>query len=248
MKDILDGFGASTFGELYADEYDERHDPGTTDQAVSLLTGLSTGRQTLELAIGTGRVAIPMAQQGVQISGLDGSPEMLEKLKEKSGTLDIPSSVADMSDFQLSKTFGFAFLVFNTFYNLTSQEAQVNCFKSTANHLEAGGHFLLEMFVPNFELFSGVRVRDMTMNTMVIEGAEHDPVTQTVEFQRALLKEGSVSLHPLAMRYAWPSEIDLMARIAGFELESRWGDWQKGPFTADSKMHVSLYRKVEQTN
>lgn len=249
MKDsgsinILDGFDAATFGEIYADEYDEQHDPGTTESAVALLTELAGDRSTLELAIGTGRIAIPMAEQGIQISGLDGSPEMLAKLEEKKGSLSIPTTVADMSDYKMSDTFGFAFLIFNTFYNLTSQQAQVNCFRATADHLESGGHFLVEMFVPDFDFFSGIRLRDLDMNSMVLEGAKHDPVTQTVEFQRATLKDGGISLRPLAMRYAWPSEIDLMAKLAGLELESRWSDWNKSPFTADSKMHVSLYRKT----
>ena len=244
MKDILDSFGAATFGELYADEYDERHNPGTTDAAVQLLCELAENRRTLELAIGTGRVAIPMANAGIDIQGIDGSAEMLTKLREKPGGETIKTEVADMADFQLEDSFGFVFLIFNTFYNLTSQEAQVSCIQRAADHLEPGGQLLLEMFVPQPSLWdSEIRLRDMDMNALVIEGANHDPVEQTVEFQRAVLKEGSVTMRPLAMRYACPPEIDLMAQMAGLSLESRWSDWNRSPFSGESKMHISLYSK-----
>ncbi len=231
MKEILKGFGAATFGELYADEYDERHDPGTTDAAVALLTDIADGRRTLELAVGTGRVALPMLHAGVDIEGIDASPEMLAKLKDKAGRDKMTVLVANMADFDLDRSFEFVFLVFNTFYNLTSQEAQINCIKSAADHLDPGGHLLLEMFVHDYKLFSGVRVEELDMNSLVLEAAEHDPVTQTVEFQRVMMTDGSIRMRPLAMRYAWPSEIDLMARLAGLELESRWSDWHRSPYS-----------------
>ena len=243
-KSVLDAFDAATFGELYADEYDERHNPGTIGMSVELLSELAAGRKTLELAIGTGRIALPLSEQGLEIHGIEGSPDMVAKLKEKPGGGVIPVTVADMADFRVDDAYGFIFLVFNTFYNLKSQEAQVNCFRCSAEHLVPGGHFLLELFVPDTNEFGpGVRTRELDAGSVVLEATRHDPLEQTVEYQRVLITNESVRLRPLAMRYAWPAEIDLMARLAGLELAARWGGWDRSPFTAKSDMHISLYRK-----
>lgn len=239
-------FGPETFGKLNADDYDALHDPGTTDASVALLSELIAGRKTLELAIGTGRIALPLAARGIEMHGIEGSPDMVAKLRAKPGGDVIPVEIGDMADCAIEGKFGFAFLVFNTLFNLTSQADQVRCFRNVADHLEPGGQFLIETFVPDMSRFTkGQSLRTMRLGfqSAWLEAAMHDPVAQRIEFQRIRITEQGTRLVPLVMRYAWPAEIDLMAKIAGLRLVSRWGDWHRAPFTADSAMHVSLYQK-----
>lgn len=238
-------FGPDTFGKLHAETYDALHNPGTTDDAVSLLADLAGGGRTLELAIGTGRVALPLAERGVDITGFDASPEMLEKLKQKPGGDRMPTVVADMASFDLGERFDFAFLIFNTIYNLTRQEDQVSCFQHVAKHLNPRGKFVVEAFMPDretFERHQAVRTKYVSFDRVWLEAVQHDPITQNLSYQRIHISGDGVSLSPLPMRYIWPSEMDLMAQIAGMKLIDRWGSWQRAPFTADSDMHVSVYQ------
>lgn len=244
----MKGFGPSTFGELNAEDYDRLHDPGTTSAAVDLIADLAGSGDILELAIGTGRVALPLAARGISIAGFDASPEMQAKLQAKPGGADIPTHVADMADFALGQRFDFAFLIFNTLYNLTSQADQVACFQCTANHLKPGGQFLVEAFMPNREVFvnnQAVRTRHVSFDTAWIEAVQHDPVTQNINFQRIGFTPDGIKMVPLPMRYVWPSELDLMAQLAGMTLQHRWGGWQREPFTPASDMHVSVYAMPE---
>ncbi len=243
MPDLA--FDAETFGRLNAEDYDAWQNPGTTDEAVSLISEIAGDAAILELAIGTGRVALPLAALGHTISGFDASPEMLEKLRDKPGGAEIKAQLADMADFDLGERFGHAFVVFNTFFNLITQEAQIGCFKSVARHLETDGTFLVETFVPDlsrFEAGQRVATKKMAMDQVWLEAITNNPVTQLLEFQRIRITQNGIKLVPLQLRYAYPAEIDLMARLAGFKLESRWGGWGREPFTAQSTMHVSLYR------
>jgi len=242
MKD----YGPESFGELNAENYDAEHDPGTTDDSVALLAKLANGKKTLELAIGTGRVALPLAACGIDISGIEASPDMVTKMREKPGGKDIPVAIGDMACFELGDRFDFAFLIFNTLFNLTSQEAQISCFKSTAAHLNSGGAFLIETFVPDLSQYTGnqaLRTRHVDAKSAWIEAIQHDPVNQIINYQRIRFSKDGMRLVPLPMRYAWPQEIDLMAKFAGLTLEARWGGWLNQPFSAHSRMHVSLYRK-----
>lgn len=242
MKD----YGPETFGELNAEKYDVLHDPGTTGQAIDLIGGLARGKKTLELAIGTGRIALPLSLSGIEIHGLDASPEMLAKLKEKPGGDKIPVMVADMADFELEDRFEFAFLVFNTLFNLQTQAAQIQCFQNVARHLEDGGSFLVETYVPDVTTFVNgqhMRARYIDSRSVAFEAAQHDPVNQVINYQIIRMSNEGFKIQPLPTRYAWPQEIDLMARLAGLELETRWGNWDQRDFTADSKMHISIYRK-----
>ena len=147
-------YGPTTFGDLNADEYDALHDPGTTEESVELIAELAGDGAILELAIGTGRMALPLAQRGLNISGFDASPDMLAKLAAKPGGAAIPAWIAEMASFELGQRFDFAFLVFNTLYNLTTQEAQVQCFQRVAAHLNPGGRFLVEAFMPTPNAFA----------------------------------------------------------------------------------------------
>lgn len=243
----MEGYDATSFGALNADDYDALHDPGTTEAAVALLADLfAGGRALLELAIGTGRVALPLAARGFSLTGFDASPEMLEKLRAKPGGAEIEASVADMADFDLGKRFDHAFLVFNTLFNLPTQEAQIGCFAAVARHLRPGGLFVVEAFVPDLSGFTAhqrVKVNRLDMERVWIEAATHDPVAQRIEMQRVRIEAGGLRLVPLPMRYAWPAEIDLMARLAGFTRVQRWGGWGREPFDAQARMHVTVYEK-----
>lgn len=242
MKD----FTPESFGELNAEDYDALHDPGTTEASIDLIETLANGGKTLELAIGTGRVAVPLAARGLEVHGVEASPLMVDQLRAKEGGADIPVLISDMSEFQLDTRFDFAFLIFNTLFNLTSQEAQVRCFQTVADHLEPGGAFLIEAFVPYVTTFTDnqrLRTRHVGMESVFLEAITHDPVEQMFNYQRVLMKPDGNQMTPLPMRYAWPAEIDLMARLAGLKREARWGSWDGKPFTGKSEMHVSLYRK-----
>jgi SAM-dependent methyltransferase len=239
-------FGPATFGELNADDYDALHDPGTTQESVALIQEIAAGGRVLELAIGTGRMSIPLAENGLEISGIEGSPDMVEKLRGKPGGKNIPVVIGDIADVEIEGPFDHVFLVFNTLFNLTSQEAQVRCFRNVARRLREGGTFLVETFVPDAEhIRSGQWIRTMKVDfsSVWIEAAQHDPIAQTFDFQRIRIAESGLRLVPLVMRYAFPPEMDLMAQLAGLRLKNRWGGWRREPFTADSKMHVSLYEK-----
>ncbi len=242
----MEKYGPQTFGDLNADEYDVRHDPGTTDLAVETLAELAAGGRTLELAIGTGRVGLPLAARGLEVHGVEASPKMVEKLREKPGGAAIPVLIADMAAFQLDERFDFAFLIFNTLFNLTSQDDQVQCFQCAADHLKPGGAFVIETYIPRLAEFDGgqsLRTRRVDFEGPVLEAAVHDPVRQRVDYQYVRVSNAGVTTTPLPIRYAWPAEIDLMARLAGLFLEARWGGWRKEPFTAESATHVSVYRK-----
>ena len=241
----MEGFGPESFGRLNAAEYDALHDPGTTEASVDLLDVLfAGGREVLELAIGTGRVALPLTERGYRVSGIDASPEMLALLRAKPGADAIETSCADMADFDLGRCFDHALLVFNTLFNLTSQEAQIGCFAAVARHLKPGGRFVVEAFVPDLSGFADhqrVKVNRLDRTQVWIEAAVHDPVAQRLDMQRIRFDGDGARLVPLPMRYAWPAEIDLMARLAGMRLVDRWGGWDRAPFTGDARMHVSVY-------
>ena len=242
----MKNYGPATFGELNAADYDRLHDPGTTDDAVAFLKELASGK-VLELAIGTGRIALPLARGGLDVYGIDASPDMLAKLKEKCGNEDIPTRIANMADFNLADTFDFAYLVFNTICNLTTQEQQASCFASVSRHLNPGGAFLVETTLPDLEGFTNnqrTRTRHVGFDSAALEAATHDRSTQRIDYQIIRYTAEGTRLTPLPTRYIWPSEMDLMARLAGMELEERWGFWDKRPFDKNSTMHISLYRKI----
>lgn len=239
-------YGPETFGELNADEYDLLHNPGTTEAAIELLSEFALPGRTLELAIGTGRVALPLAERGCRIEGVEASPLMVEKLRQKPGGHGIPVTIGDMSEVKADGMFDFIFLIFNTLYNLTSQAAQVKCFQNAASMLAPGGAFLIEAFVPDLSQFHdhrSVKPRHVGFSSLALEAAVHDPTTQRIDYQVLRVTSEGTKLTPLPMRYAWPQETDLMAQLAGMDLETRWGGWDKSDFTADSRMHISVYRK-----
>jgi SAM-dependent methyltransferase len=244
----MEGYSPETFGKLNAEFYDISYGnppEAATLEAVEVLAELASGGTVLELAIGTGRVALPLAARGLSVHGIDASPEMIAKLRQKPGGEAIPVSIGDFADVAIEGAFDLVFLVFNTLFNLTSQGEQVRCFQNVARHLTSQGAFVVEAFVPDVARFiDGQHVRPVhiTTDSVVLEASMHDPVTQTVVYQYITTTRDGTRLFPLPMRYAWPSEIDLMAQLAGLELYERWGGWDRSRFTASSSKHVSVYR------
>ena len=243
MKD----YAPETFGELKADLYDDLYEAPMrveTADSVRTLAELAAGGRVLEFAIGTGRVALPLAATGLEVHGIEASDKMVAKLKAKPGGDAIPVTIGDMAKATAKGPFDLIYLVFNTIFNLTTQSAQVRCFQNAARHMGEQGLFVIETVVPELDgYFEGQRMKGswVTMDEARFEIAIHDRVAQTVAFQRIVISEGKTRMLPHFCRYAWPSELDLMARIAGLELRERWAWWDRSPFTSESKSHVSVY-------
>jgi len=244
------GYGTKTFGELNAERYDAFYEDkmsGETRDSVEMLAELAGGGRVLELAIGTGRVALPLAACGLSVHGIEASEAMVAKLREKPGGDAIPVVIGDMAEVRVDLSFDLIYLVFNTIFNLTTQEAQVRCFQNAARHLYAEGVFVVETVVPDLSGFvDGQRMKGSwaKMDSARFEVAIHDPIAQTVEFQRVVISEEGTRMYPHFMRYAWPSELDLMAQLAGLERRERWAWWDRSAFTANSKSHVTVYTRA----
>ena len=248
----MEGYGTKTFGELNAERYDamcEEMMATKTLDSVETLAELAGGGRVLELAIGTGRVALPLTARGLSVHGIEASEAMVAELRKKPGGGAIPVTIGDMAEVRAEGAFDLVYLVFNTIFNLTTQAAQTSCFKNAARHLSDGGLFVVETVVPDFsEYVDGQRMKGSwaTMDAARFEIAIHDRVAQTVAFQRIVICEDGTRMTPHFMRYAWPSELDLMAQLAGLERQERWAWWDRSPFTADSKSHVTVYARVGQ--
>ena len=244
----MSSYEVSTYGDRVADVYDQMpRTPKNTDVAVEFLATLAARGPILELGIGTGRIAIPLAQKGFTVHGIDASRRMLEKLRAKPGGDRIPVVVGDFADMTVDGTYSLIFVVFNTFFGILSQDDQVRCFASIAKHLTGDGHFVMEAFVPDLSRFDrGQRVEAVAVDTEVVdlETSVHDRVLQQVRAQHILMSSQGIQLYPVQLRYAWPSELDLMARLAGLRLRERWSSWDRQPFTTSSMSHVSVYERV----
>lgn len=236
------------FDEPVAERYDEESAemfaPEILGPTVDLLAELAGDGPALELAIGTGRVALPLRERGVPVSGIDLSAAMVRRLRRKPGAEAIPVAVGDMTTTRVEGEFALVYLVFNTIGNLTTQDAQVACFENAAAHLGAGGRFVVETGVPQLRrLPPGARfvVFDHGDHHAGID--EYDVVTQRL-WSHHYTREGAAHRRAtVPLRYVWPAELDLMARIAGMELEHRWAGWDRSPFTEASTRHVSVWRK-----
>jgi len=233
-----------SFDEDAAAIYDDTP-RGDEREAVGFLEQLARGGPALELAVGTGRIALPLAGSGIRVDGIDLSPAMVAKLRAKPGGDQISVTMGDFADVSVQGTYPLVFVVYNTLFNLLTQEDQTRCFENVAAHLTDDGSFVVEAFVPSF-LY---RLRsDQYVDAEAIDVAEvwldvgrHDPVAQRLDESHVLLSRAGLRLYPVVCRYSWPSELDLMARIAGLRLKERWGGWSREPFTATSDMHVSVY-------
>jgi len=240
-------YGPATYGERIAAIYDRYVEPAvgaTTAAAVEFLASIAGGGRVLELGIGTGRIAVPLAERGISVEGIDASEAMIQRLRAKPHGADIPVAIGDFAAVDVQGRFDLIYVVFNTFFALLDQEAQVRCFRNVAEHLTEHGAFVIEAFVPDPTLYDrGQRVSATRVETdrIQLDAARLDPLTQRVTSQHILIGAEGIVLLPVQLRYAWPSELDLMARLAGLAVRERFGGWLREPFTAASGSHVSVY-------
>jgi SAM-dependent methyltransferase len=247
----MEGWDAATYGDRIADVYDRRvAGRADTGDAVAFLAERADGGPALELGVGTGRLALPLARgAGIEVHGIDASERMVERLRAKPGGERLPVAIGDFADVAgLAPAHGYrlVFVVFNTFFVLLDQDAQVRCMEGVARVLAPGGAFVVEAFVPDLSLFDHgqrVSVSEVEPDRVRLDVARHDPVTQRVDSQHVELGPGGARMDPVRLRYAWPAELDLMARLAGLRLAERWDGWRLAPFTGASAALVSVYRK-----
>jgi SAM-dependent methyltransferase len=238
------------FGESVAERYDQSEnwmfDAAVVDATVDFLVELAGDGSALELGIGTGRIALPLSQRGVPVYGIDLSEAMLARLRAKPGAEKIGVTVGDFATTRVDGTFSVAYLVFNTIINLTTQDAQVACFENVASHLASGGCFVIEVGVPDLQrLPYGETIRPFHVGETYLGFDEYDVANQGLISHHYRVVDGSLEKRSVPFRYVWPSELDLMARIAGMTLRERWSGWKREPFTGDSTTpYVSVWEKA----
>lgn len=240
----------STYGDRIAGVYDEWFGlPTDAEEAAGFLAGMAGSGPALELGIGTGRVALPLLEHGVEVHGVDASEPMVARLREKPGGEGIPVAVGDFADVAslVDGPFSLVYVVFNTFFALLTQDDQVRCFQGVASKLADDGVFVLQAFVPDPSRFDrGQRVEVMDVGTDIVhlEASRFDRMAQLVETQHVVLEQGRTRLFPVRVRFAYPSELDLMARLAGLRLRERFEGWGREPFRSSSDRHVSVYERA----
>jgi SAM-dependent methyltransferase len=243
---VLDDDGY--FGERVAARYDESaaemFDSAIVDPVIDFLVEIAGNGRALELGIGTGRIALPLAQRGVPVHGIELSKAMVARLRAKPGGEDIGMTIGDFATTTVDGTFSVAYLVFNTILNLTTQSAQVACLRNVAAHLEPGGCFVIEVGVPGLQgLPPGETLRAFHVSETRWGFDEYDVAIQGLTSHHFEIVDGKVERFSVPFRYAWPSELDLMAQLAGMRLRERWSGWKREPFTSDSRKHVSVWEK-----
>jgi SAM-dependent methyltransferase len=235
------------FGEQVAARYDDDAEifaPEAVDPVVDFIFELARGGRALELGIGTGRIALPLSRRGVSVAGIDLSEQMVARLRAKPGAEEIAVTIGDFATTTVDGTFSVAYLVFNTIGNLTTQAAQVACFQNVAAHLEPGGSFLIELGIPDLQrLPPGETMRVFHASETHWGIDEYDVANQGLTSHHLELVDGRFELVSMPFRYAWPSELDLMAQLAGMTLRERFGGWKREPFTSESRTHVSVWEK-----
>lgn len=241
----MQGYGSTTYGERWHRIYDQ-HYPTADPEMIERLIEFAADGEVLELAIGSGRVALPLVARGVNLTGIDISEEMVAQLRRRPGGDRIPVVIGDFGLVPVEGMFRLIYLIFNTLFALLTQEDQIRCFERVAAHLQAGGRFVVEAFVPDptrYERGQKVSLTDMDLTSAHLEISRHNRALQRIDSHHVELSERGTTLHPVAVRYAWPAEMDLMARLAGLELEHRWAGWDRTPFDELSEHHVSVYRR-----
>jgi SAM-dependent methyltransferase len=239
-----DGYFDEPVAARYDESSAEMFDPAVVDPAIDLLVELAGGGRALELGIGTGRIALPLAQRGVPVHGIELSEAMVARLRAKPGGDEIGVTIGDFATTTVDGTFSVAYLVFNTIMNLTTQAAQVACFRNVAMHLVPGGCFVIEVGVPALQrLPPGETIRAFEVRENKWGFDEIDVATQSLTSHHFEIVDERAERVSMPFRYVWPSELDLMAELAGMRLRDRWSGWKKEPFTSDSRMHVSIWEK-----
>lgn len=253
----MEGYDAATYGDRFAEVYDDWYaDVTDVDATVARLAALASGRgPILELGIGTGRLALPLARLGFDVRGVDASTAMVERLRAKPGGAALPVAVADLAAFTPparpedpadGARFGLAFVAYNTLFNVADPEGQDACVATVAAALAPEGRFVVEAFVPPDPDTAGhdsVAVRDLTTSRVVLSVARHDPAAQTMTGQFVDITEDGIRLRPWHLRYLRPTQLDALADRHGLVLEDRWADWARAPFDDDARAHVSVYRR-----
>ncbi|MBA2367124.1 MAG: class I SAM-dependent methyltransferase [Actinobacteria bacterium] len=238
------------FDEHVAARYDESgeiaemFDPAVVDPVIDFLVEIAGSGRALELGIGTGRIALPLRRRGVPVHGIELSKAMAARLRSKPGSEEIGVTIGDFATTTVDGTFSVAYLVFNTILNLTTQAAQIQCFRNVAAHLEPGGCFVIEVGVPELQrLPPGETIRAFHVSETSWGLDEYDVAMQGLTSHHFEIVDGRVAQNSVPFRYAWPSELDLMAQLAGMKLRERWSGWKREPFTSDSRKHVSVWEK-----
>jgi SAM-dependent methyltransferase len=241
---VAENYFDERIAATYEAKWPELFDPAVVDPAVSFLADLARSGTALEFGIGTGRLALPLSRQGIRVHGIELSPAMAARLRAEPEAAGIGVTIGDFATATANGTFGLAYLVRNTIMNLTTQDAQVECFRNAAGHLEPGGCFVIEVIVPELQrLPPGETVRAFTVTPRHLGFDEYDIAAQGVISHHYWVDNGELETFSAPFRYVWPSELDLMARLAGMTLRERWSDWNREPFTSDSMSHISVWQK-----
>lgn len=243
----MNEYSVSTYGDSIAGVYDEFYKPGNVAERIDVLAGLAAGGRALELGIGTGTYALPLAARGVEVHGIEASQAMVAELRAKPGGESLPVAIGDMADVEVAGDFSLIFVINNTFLMLTSQEEQIRCFANAAAHLDESGVFLVHSFVPDVSRYDEnqhLRASLPDLASVRLDVSIHDAVNQLIDFRHLHLTEDGIRMYPGRLRYVWPAELDLMARLAGLRLRARWGDWQRAPFTAQSGSYIAIYERA----
>ena len=250
----MDGYGPGTYGDCHAEVYDDWYGDdggiavshiGSPEAVAEVIAGLANGGQVLELGVGTGRLALPVAAMGFDVTGLDASPAMLDVLRAKPGADRLTLIEGDMADpvGLDNASFSVVLIGFNTLFNLTTESAQAACIGHIARLLEPGGRFVMEAFVPDPGAHDGMSMRAVELDRVVMDVTITDLETQQITGQRIEITEAGNRMFPYHLRYATPEQVDKMAATEGLELAHRWADWSRSEFTGDSDYHVSVWRR-----
>jgi SAM-dependent methyltransferase len=237
------------FGEEVAGRYDNElgrwGDADVVQAAIDFLANLADGGAVLELGIGTGRIALPLAARGIPVHGIDLSEAMVARLRAKPGGAEIPVVIGDFSTTRVEGAFSLVYLVFNTIMNLTAQDAQVACFANASEHLRPGGCFVVEVGLPQLQrLPAGQTIHPFSYESPTRFGFdEYDVANQGLVSHHYDVRDGSFGPWSIPFRYVWPSELDLMARLAGMRTRERWSGWRREPFTSESETLVGVWEK-----
>ncbi len=222
--------------------HDKRGDEVVT---VAFLKTLAGKGPALELAIGTGRIALPLAAEGIRVDGIDFSEKMVERLREKSGDDRLSVEIADFAEVAVTGNYSLIYVIWNSLFNLLTQNDQVRCFKNVAAHLTEDGSFVVEAFVPTFlhQLRDNQQVaaESIEVDEVRLGVLRHDAATQKIEQSHVTLSPAGIRLDPVEQRYAWPTELDLIAQLADLQLKGRWGGWSREPYDSTSELHISVY-------
>lgn len=231
-----------------AEDYDEFVNYASrqpeTDAEVVGLARLACGGRVLELGVGTGRVAIPLAATGVDVHAIEIDPAMVEQLRSKPGSERVSVHLGDMAEVDVEGSFEVIYAVFGTLFMLPTQADQVRCFQRAVRKLAPDGKFVIEALMPKPGSYDGgrkVTLADASDERVIVNVSENNPLAQTIQNRQVVLSPSGIEIHPIRIRYSWPSELDLMAQLAGLRLHARWSDWDGNPFTADGQRHISIY-------